>query len=1533
MTQPYGYFTTPDQELYLLIEEEIRAMRQRELERFATPENAQALIEASYAYPHASSNFNLGLVAGGIPAGTPVADELAYTEMQSRESLGPVEQPGEGWWDDITGVLDEWVVNPIQGAVRWTFAAWEAAYDLGAGGAPIRALQLSKVKDIPFSEAWKMQDPYFFEALGGVFAGERSNLGSGWLPNSDVADPVAQQVHERSRGLTAELSGLPAHERYAKELAAGPAIWREAISAHSAEQAELGRPLTQLYHADAQIPIFENRLGQAYPWSPGRFVAAQIVEPGTKPYTAISGTLDFGSQVVLDPVDWVGLKWAAKGLQGRQIWARSRKLAEASIAPPGTRAYGPHKIGTYMGEGPFPVHGIEGHPLYGEALQGPLIGYSNDAPLALRYSDEVDFSGIPPQGAGPGWRPDYVRIGPAKSPREAAYEAAEANRPWWVQDASRQPGPWDPPDWYIAEHRRRRMSAVAASGDPTFKRRMAGVYEMDLPRLPGQRTQKVRVQRVGKGKNAYWEAIRPDGTRVTDSAFRGTNADPRFTTPKSKFRTLREAQEAAYAEVTRWMDEDFRVNGMSVDDFIDSGEDFYLRLDGHSHMEQLEDYARSLDDPPPFRRTARSKVERPEVESPWLKGIDDQPVRGPERPAKRAPGPKDSPRDVSGVKVRVFGKTLDLRPGHVNLERLPSGLRKALEADNGKLVHENGVEVLNGFGPGRANDMENWRNTFRWMEENGYGKVIWDDNDVVVLDKFIGGNSKDPLGRVFFEDAGTPIDGLPGSPTAGEVDNFIMDLYDVGRQFDELDFDRIAREQYLKFAEESGASTAIPEQMAMDLFGDSKAFLDDFADRFANVPDEYRKEFLTPERRDFLNKIWDTMADADEPPPTFKGVRLDYDPNYKLMGKRSRMFIDRLWESGGHLVRNADGKMVPANKNIAKMDGILRFLEKNHIRVPNDVREALFHARSKGELETILARWMIDEGHMVLTLPGGTQYGRLAAMGVRLPKVSWMESSWIQRRVAMNMGQTEFNLVEDPTEGYQRFLQALPHYNISRGDVIDELDKLGNLTGRQLDIEDILTRLRQLEPNNKADAADIMSDFSHFMFASLMRGNNVDPKMAWEVSRWWDEAKDMAIWDAEQLGRINLTDGPYDATVISQELIGGIGPQLSADLWAGTLSHFPNPRTLKRVANDTDALGRVANSIALKKVKDMGPADELMGMHYEERALLRYYDDAITKLWKPFVLLRGAWTFRILLDDQARMAAEGYSMFNHPMRIINYALHNSDDWRTAFKKGFVDVYGTRFRVDQLDDMHHAILMRQSLMSRPDDIKLGTGAYGRNQITRIGREDPRYISGLEFEMERLAGTPLTKVLAGSTAEDKVDAAVRWLQGKTGHGGYAELRNIAAQHRKLDQEVPGLVERIMRGDYDTLYDIVSRQYAAMHHRLGGEVVLHNNRGQIFDWRGRYLRDEPPTVKNPNRPLRDSGWWEVTREADESLLRYVKDQNTLATDAQRQDGGVEDQLPRRPFGAALGHANDELCVVGQGQLALGEPRRVSQESHLGA
>ena len=1456
-----SYFTDPAQQWTLELD---RAKAQQDMGAYSRiaddPNFMNNLAEYALRYPQGSAALGLALSQGGIPASDPSVQQYVNTEIANRGVLGPVDEAGDSWsLGDPLGPVDDKVVTGLKGAVRWGFAAWEAGYNLIAGGAPIRARELASDEDISFGDAWKRQDPYFFEALGGLISGERVNLGSGWFPNSDVADDVTDQVQLGMQQVEQDTMELGANDRMRTRLEAAPDIWNQAV-AGSLEQKEMGAPLTQLNYADVESVMFDVNPWTGgntvqTPWSPGRMLAANLVEPGTEPYRKISGTGDFMSQVFLDPVDWVGGAWAKTGVAGRRIWGLGKAVTEqADEVATAARVMG---------------------------LRGGVDEFASEAEAAGRVLTSKPMMELPmPEQLAALTGDMSPQVG---LPGRTVFVGEEGKKvPWWRSSeakSDRVANAYDPPDWYIEQARNQRSGALEGWTGKS-RRVVNGAYEIDLPRLEGQQQQVARIFRRGSGKEKYWDVTMPDGSRLPN-----VPDDPRFDVLGTRFNTKAQAEDAvrrnAQAQGSPGFD-DLSVHGMSEDEFLNSFEDVYLQDD----IRFLKGQPSAVTNEPFMHRTGTAKP--------------------------------SSTKSRGNARVRVYGKSLDLSSGLA--DDLPEGLKDALRADR-KL---RGNQLV-GFGDPQV---EKFDATLRWMDENGYGKLDWDEDTVLISDRMVGGNTGDRQMRMWFEDGNkpmmSPLDDL-ASPTPNEINDVIRQIVDeanvyagpgkvtdpglVGQGFD---IPSMASTGAHKGAvgEVAGEGFKVPSMS--DEFARSLTPIEEFLrtasdDVLARLDKKFLEEKFGEVSDDILERIRKVMDENVGDPDVLPGARPDFDPDYQLKGKKADMFADRI-------------AAVADAGDAAKLDRLLRFATQLGVPVPNSVKRRLLGAKSREEVKKIFGEWLVKEGGQEMILPGGRQYGRLAGVmpAGRDVGIASKMPSWASRRFSNSVGGTDVNMVEDPSAAYQLFDRVMPQYNIRRGaeTTVDAYDDAGKVIG-EIDVEDIFTDLRNMDEGDKGMAYNVMGRFSEAMFSSLV-GDGVDPKLARRSSRWWLDNEHMANFDAERFGRIDLGSSPYDMGLVNGELIGGVGTQLTADLWTGQLKPV-DPRTMKRISNESDLLGKIANSMSWKQVE--GDTGNIL---LQDRVVSRFLDATITKIWKPLVLLRGAWTLRILMDDQLRMVAEGYSMFNHPFRVMGDIIANTGEWKKILSGGTVDVFGTAMKLDEVTNMQHADRFIAAMM-RTKDPNFGPGAYGSRMHVSQGKDNmSKYTEGLVFEAQHLRGSPMTKVLANSKSDDPVAETVRWLMGDGRKGlpdPTLELRNQAELHNKME----GVAEKILARDPEVLHDIVSRQNMILHNRLGGKVALDNGNGQLLNF------NELTGYGKEGGEATGKAKWIVEERADSDLLDWVAGNDEVAGrfigDAATEDsrkmlqGLFGEKVKENPnFPQAVRRPND--AVVGQ------ETKNLSQQ-----
>lgn len=252
-----------------------------------TPEMVNQTARVADAYP--SLDKAVVAASGFVPgadANNDVWAQLAIRaeNQRNQDRLNATEDDGTaiggatfGALGDIVGGVGERVVGATRNTLRTAFTVFDTLWQEGPSRLFKTALAtLGRTDDGVMSpvEAWKRAGTSTGVLAIQEFFGRRPvNLGSGFLPQSDPDTP-GKQITELSR--EARETGLTRG----------------------------GRPI-----------------------SPGRFVADQFwFEPGTAPYTVLSGALDGAAQIWLDPAAG-GLKAASAYRKAQKVFSHSGEVS------------------------------------------------------------------------------------------------------------------------------------------------------------------------------------------------------------------------------------------------------------------------------------------------------------------------------------------------------------------------------------------------------------------------------------------------------------------------------------------------------------------------------------------------------------------------------------------------------------------------------------------------------------------------------------------------------------------------------------------------------------------------------------------------------------------------------------------------------------------------------------------------------------------------------------------------------------------------------------------------------------------------------------------------------------------------------------------------------------------------------------------------------------------------------------------------------------------------------------------------------
>jgi hypothetical protein len=260
-------------------------------------------------------------------------------------------------------------------------------------------------------------------------------------------------------------------------------------------------------------------------------------------------------------------------------------------------------------------------------------------------------------------------------------------------------------------------------------------------------------------------------------------------------------------------------------------------------------------------------------------------------------------------------------------------------------------------------------------------------------------------------------------------------------------------------------------------------------------------------------------------------------------------------------------------------------------------------------------------------------------------------------------------------------------------------------------------------------------------------------------------------------------------------------PHLYVEYLNGTLP-LPNAREIKRATSF------------------LAPAWKVPGVD-KSVALL---DAAQQNIWKPFVLLRGAWTVRVVGEEQVRMAGSGLdSIFSHPLSAISRLV--SDEGIGA--KGLEKVgLGARGHLDMLGEQLSHAEEAQRALSRGTMGFRDTGVIRTKYKTLYEKGvDNEFAHAWGEEIAQLSADPVARQVASTPSLEDTKA---WFWDGSGQKFRKEMaqasgKNVLLDRTGADQYVDSVFNRvkIKTADQSELIDAIATG------RHGDEVVSDGSR----------------------------------------------------------------------------------------------------------
>ena len=213
-------------------------------------------------------------------------------------------------------------------------------------------------------------------------------------------------------------------------------------------------------------------------------------------------------------------------------------------------------------------------------------------------------------------------------------------------------------------------------------------------------------------------------------------------------------------------------------------------------------------------------------------------------------------------------------------------------------------------------------------------------------------------------------------------------------------------------------------------------------------------------------------------------------------------------------------------------------------------------------------------------------------------------------------------------------------------------------------------------------------------------------------------------------------------------------PMLVVEQFAGKIG-LPDPREVRKVLSLTSKWGKALQYATLRGPRTMKALTiEEIDKALDDGGIVHLLNAAMQDAWKPAQLLRLAWTFRVVGDEQLRMAAAGLAnMFTHPLSYIAWvamahgarrelkksAQSTGSELIDALARGDIDPDAALFAAH--DEFQNAL---SKGVSSWRDSSTVTQVARRYPVGN--RNSPNFLEGWHSQLGKYHADPITQAVA-------------------------------------------------------------------------------------------------------------------------------------------------------------------------------------------
>ena len=197
-----------------------------------------------------------------------------------------------------------------------------------------------------------------------------------------------------------------------------------------------------------------------------------------------------------------------------------------------------------------------------------------------------------------------------------------------------------------------------------------------------------------------------------------------------------------------------------------------------------------------------------------------------------------------------------------------------------------------------------------------------------------------------------------------------------------------------------------------------------------------------------------------------------------------------------------------------------------------------------------------------------------------------------------------------------------------------------------------------------------------------------------------------------------------------------------------------------KMVQEAFGAGNIASNAVTQNIAKLFYKFDKDAQKLTNSVMIRLANNAVTQVWKPFQLLRFAWTVRVISEEQLRMfAADLSNMWTHPISHLAYAFN---------RKAATDALGNSFKESLLFKQGMSRGSNGILIRKANSVDRYFDTVKRDLAVKDAGSRRRYAQGWATELQQLADDDLAvevaRIIAGKgkyqfrTLDELADALV-------------------------------------------------------------------------------------------------------------------------------------------------------------------------------